>query len=82
MKIRHYVPEDPGAANSSTNCGAPVVLELPSSALSKSIVALAATIASDMGRGAAGKADNGKASLSKKFKTFFSLSAQELARTK
>ncbi|HEV7999396.1 MAG TPA: P-loop NTPase [Planctomycetaceae bacterium] len=82
MKIRHYVPEDPGAANSSTNCGSPVVLELPSSALSKSIVALAATIASDMGRGAAGKADNGKASLSKKFKTFFSLSAQELARTK
>jgi pilus assembly protein CpaE len=79
MKIRHYVPEDPSAANSSTNCGVPVVLESPSSAISKAINALAATIAAEPKRPAAGNGA-GKASLSKKFRTFFSLSAQELAQ--
>jgi len=78
MKIRHFVPEDPSAANSSTNCGVPVVLESPSSAISKAINGLAAAIAAEPKRPAADSA--GKASLSKKFRTFFSLSAQELAQ--
>ena len=80
IKIRHHVPEDSGAANSSTNCGVPVVLESPSSAISKSIVALAATIAMDTGR--ASIATSAKATLTKKFRTFFSLSLQELAQGK
>jgi pilus assembly protein CpaE len=80
MKIRHYVPEDAGAANSSTNCGVPVVLESPSSAISKSIIALAATIATDTKRAAKGA--DPKASLSTKFRTFFSMSLQELSQGK
>ncbi|HXY33711.1 MAG TPA: P-loop NTPase [Planctomycetaceae bacterium] len=79
MKIRHYVPEDPGAANSSTNCGVPVVLESPSSAISKAIVALANTIAAETGRAFVPGKDKG--SLSKKFRTFFSLSLQELSHS-
>jgi MinD-like ATPase involved in chromosome partitioning or flagellar assembly len=73
------VPEDPSAANSSTNCGVPVVLESPSSAISKAINALAATIVAEPKRPAAGNG-TGKPSLSEKFRTFFSLSAQELAQ--
>ncbi len=81
MKIRHSIPEDAGAANSSTNCGNPVVLELPNSSISKAINALATTIAAEPGRPAknAGKTSS---SLSQKFRTFFSLSVQELSRGK
>jgi pilus assembly protein CpaE len=80
MKIRLSVPEDPSAANSSTNCGVPVVLESPSSAISKAIVALANTIASDESPAVgAEKAEPGKASLSQKFRTFLSLSLHELS---
>ena len=79
MKIRHSVPEDPSAANSSTNCGVPVVLESPSSAISKAINALAATIVAEPKRPVAGNGTS-KPSLSEKFRTFFSLSAQELAQ--
>jgi pilus assembly protein CpaE len=79
LKIRHSIPEDAGAANTSTNCGAPVVLEAPGSAISKAIVSLAATIGTDPARTAGAKRST---SLSKKFRTFFSLSLQELSQGK
>jgi Flp pilus assembly CpaE family ATPase len=81
MKIRHSIPEDAGAANSSTNCGNPVILELPNSSISKAINALATTIAAEPGRPAKGGAKT-SSSLSQKFRTFFSLSVQELSRGK
>jgi pilus assembly protein CpaE len=82
MKIRHYIPEDSQAANSSTNCGVPVVLESPHSALGKAINALAATIAAEPKRAAGESVGGATASLSKKFRTFFSLSLQELSQGK
>ncbi len=82
MKIRHSIPEDAGAANSSTNCGNPVVLELPSSSISKAINALADTIAAEPGRPAKANANKASSSLSQKFRTFFSLSVQELSQGK
>ncbi len=82
MKIRHSVPEDAHAANVSTNCGAPVLLEAPNSAISKAIVALAKTVAVDSAQAAAGQAAGRSTSLSKKFRTFFSLSVQELSQGK
>jgi pilus assembly protein CpaE len=83
MKIRHSIPEDSGAANASINCGVPVVLESPSSALGKSIIGLASMIAADNGRATAEPGPSGaKSTLSNKFRTFFSLSLQELSQAK
>jgi pilus assembly protein CpaE len=44
VKIFHYVPDDPKAINRANNNGVPVVLQAPSSKVSKSIATLAAEV--------------------------------------
>jgi pilus assembly protein CpaE len=44
VKIAHYVPDDAKAVNRSNNNGVPVVLEAPSSRVSKSIARLAFSV--------------------------------------
>jgi pilus assembly protein CpaE len=80
MKIRASIPEDPHAANMSLNCGVPVLLETPNSALSKAIVSLAAALAASQPDPSAERSPvrNG-GGIASKVRTFLSLSLQELS---
>jgi pilus assembly protein CpaE len=61
----HYIPDDASTANLCTNCGIPLVVESPSSSISKAIAGIARTAAP--GKGAfgteRGQSENGHASL-------------------
>jgi pilus assembly protein CpaE len=83
LKIRHSIPEDPNAANNSLNCGVPVVLETPNSALSKAIQSLAAELTADPLDPDGGQAANrNSSSFTSRVRTFLSLSLQELSQGK
>jgi pilus assembly protein CpaE len=81
MKIRAFIPEDPHAANASLNCGVPVLLEMPNSALSKAIVSLAAALAATQPDPRADRSPvrNG-GGITSKVRTFLSMSLQELSQ--
>lgn len=81
MKIRASIPEDPHAANASLNCGVPVLLETPNSALSKAIISLATTIAATQPDTRAERsAVRSSGSITSKVRTFLSMSLQELSQ--
>lgn len=44
LKISHYVPDDPRTVNRANNDGVPLVIESPSSKVSKSVMKLAASV--------------------------------------
>jgi pilus assembly protein CpaE len=44
MRIAHYVPDDPRTVNRANNNGVPLILEAPSSRISKSVLKLAASV--------------------------------------
>ena len=44
LKILHYIPDDPKTVNRADNDGVPVVIEYPSSKISKSFMKLAASV--------------------------------------
>ena len=44
LKISHYIPDDPGTVNRANNDGVPLVIESPSSKVSKSVMKLAASV--------------------------------------
>jgi pilus assembly protein CpaE len=44
LKISHYIPDDPKSVNRANNDGVPVVIESPSSRVSKSVMKLAASV--------------------------------------
>jgi pilus assembly protein CpaE len=78
MKIRHYLPEDAHTVNSCINCGVSVILESPSSAISKAIAAVAATLCDQTSghNGAAVHGSNGrKSAVTERLKSFLGLSA-------
>lgn len=83
MKIRASIPEDPHAANTSLNCGVPVLLETPNSSLSKAIVSLSAALAAAQPdpRAEASPAQN-SGGFTSKVRTFLSLSLQELSQVR
>ena len=47
VEIAYYVPDDARAVNRANNNGVPVVLEAPSSKVSKSVIRLAASVNGD-----------------------------------
>jgi pilus assembly protein CpaE len=44
MKIAHYIPDDPKTVNRANNNGVPLILEAPSTRVSRSLVKLAASV--------------------------------------
>jgi pilus assembly protein CpaE len=44
LRISHYIPDDPGTVNRANNDGVPLVIESPSSKVSKSVMKLAASV--------------------------------------
>jgi pilus assembly protein CpaE len=44
MRIAHYVPDDPRTVNRANNNGVPLILEAPSSRITKSVLKLAASV--------------------------------------
>ena len=44
MKIAHYIPDDPKSVNRANNDGVPVVIESPSTKVSRSVAKLAASV--------------------------------------
>jgi pilus assembly protein CpaE len=78
MKIRHYLPEDSHTVNSCLNCGVSVMLEAPSSPISKAIAAVARSL-SDQHSGANGASSSGsnghKTPMAERLKSLFGLSS-------
>jgi pilus assembly protein CpaE len=44
LKISHYIPDDPRTVNRANNDGVPIVIESPSSKISKSLIKLASSV--------------------------------------
>jgi pilus assembly protein CpaE len=49
VKISHYIPDDPKAVNRANNDGVPLVIESPSSRVSRSVAKLAASVNGESG---------------------------------
>jgi pilus assembly protein CpaE len=49
VKISHYIPDDPKSVNRANNDGVPLVLERPSSKVSRSVAKLAASVNGQVG---------------------------------
>jgi pilus assembly protein CpaE len=83
MKIRASIPEDPHAANTSLNCGVPVLLETPNSSLSKAIVSLGTALAAAQPDPLSEPAPaTNRGGITGKVRTFLSLSLQELSHVR
>jgi pilus assembly protein CpaE len=78
MKIRHYLPEDSHTVNSCVNCGVSVMLESPSSPISKAIADIAKSLCDQHsgGNGALPSTSNGRKNpVAERLKSFLGLGA-------